>query len=126
MADDKDKPPMICEKTIDRSGNPITIEYAKGPLLGKGSSGDVYQLTSMATKIKYAGKIIDKSKLKSRAKENLMNEIKIHQALRNKGIVRLWHFFHTDTHLYILTDLMPNGTIHDMMLARTTLSELEI
>ena len=66
-----------------------TNKYRKGRFLGKGGFAKVYEITNIQTNWVDAVKIVEKASLKkSRAKQKLMSEIKIHNSLDHDGIVK--------------------------------------
>lgn len=80
---------VIQEKVIGKDGNITYNKYNKGGFLGKGGFAKVYEITDWETKSLDAVKIVEKASLKkSRAKQKLMSEIKIHNSLNHEGIVK--------------------------------------
>lgn len=80
---------VIQEKIIGKDGKIEFNKYHKGSFLGKGGFAKVYEITDLATKNIDAVKIVEKASLKkSRAKQKLMSEIKIHNSLNHEGIVK--------------------------------------
>jgi polo-like kinase 1 len=70
------------EKVVKFNGDICVKKYVKGRFLGKGGFAKVYEFTNLDTKRVSAAKVIAKSSLtKSRAKQKLMSEIKIHRSL---------------------------------------------
>jgi polo-like kinase 1 len=54
----------------------------------------------------YAAKVIPKANLtKSRAKQKLMSEIKIHRSIRHEHVVSFEHFFEDRENVYILLEV---------------------
>jgi len=77
--------------------------------LGKGGFAKCYEFTKLDTKRISAAKVITKSSLaKSRAKQKLMSEIKIHRSLHHKHIVGFEHFFEDAENVFILLELCQN------------------
>ena len=73
-----------------------------------------------------AAKIVAKASLtKSRAKQKLMSEIRIHRALRHNGVVYFEHFFEDNENVYILLELCANQTLNELLRRRKRLTELE-
>lgn len=74
-----------------------------------------------------AAKIVAKASLtKSRAKQKLMSEIKIHRALHNHNVVGFEHFFEDAENVYILLELCQNQTMNEMLRRRKRLTEIEV
>jgi polo-like kinase 1 len=62
--------------------------YLRGKLLCKDGFDKYYEFTNLETNILSTAKVVEKSCLtKSRAKQMLMSEIKIHRSLQHKNIV---------------------------------------
>ena len=65
--------------TLKPSGETVVKKYLKGKQIGKGGFAKAYEMTCLETKKLMAAKVIHKSTLtRSRAKQKLMSEIKIH------------------------------------------------
>ncbi len=80
---------IIQEKIIGKDGIVSFNKYNKGGFLGKGGFAKVYEITECQTKTLSAVKVVEKASLKkSRAKQKLMSEIKIHNSLEYEGIVK--------------------------------------
>jgi polo-like kinase 1 len=78
-------------------------------MLGKGGFAKCYELTSTETKKVMAAKIIPKASLqKSRSRQKLISEIKIHKSLHQQNIVQFEHVFEDSENVYILLELCPN------------------
>lgn len=100
---------QIEEKIVKVNGDVATRKYTKGRFLGKGGFARVYEIVNNDTGKRYAGKIVQKSSLtKSRAKQKLMSEIKIHRSLRHENIVGFEHFFEDGENVYILLEMCEN------------------
>ena len=116
---------IIIEEKGSQSGHPIK-RYVKGKLLGKGGFAKCYEITSLDTKRVYAAKIIEKSSLnRSKAKEKLTSEIKIHKSLEFQYIVRFEHCFEDADCVYILLEVCPNQTLNELIKRRRRLTEVE-
>ena len=83
--------------------------YLKGKFLGKGGFARCFEFMNTETKQIQAAKIIQKSILtKSRARQKLMSEIKIHRSIKNPNVVLFQHFFEDSENVYILLELCSN------------------
>ncbi|CAM9748371.1 unnamed protein product, partial [Hapterophycus canaliculatus] len=83
--------------------------FRKGKLLGKGGFAHCYKVTCVDTGRPYAMKIVPKSTLvKSRARQKLQTEIKIHRTLQHPRVVRFEMFFEDRENVYILLELCTN------------------
>jgi len=101
-------------------------KYIKGRFLGKGGFAKCYEFTSCETKKIYAAKVIVKSSLnKSRAKQKLMSEIKIHKSLKHSNVVNFEHVFEDNENVYILLEICTNETLSELIRRRKRLTELE-
>ena len=97
---------IIEEKVVRFNGDVCIKRYQRGRFLGKGGFAKCYEFTSSETKRISAAKIIDKTTLtKSRAKQKLMSEIKIHRSLHHSNIVGFEHFFEDAENVYIILEL---------------------
>lgn len=101
--------------------------YQKGKLLGKGGFAKCFEVTNLETKRVLAAKIIPKNSLvKSRARQKLISEIKIHKSLHHTNIVQFEHVFEDHENVYIMLELCPNQTLNELIKRRKRLTELEV
>lgn len=78
--------------------------YNKGKFLGKGGFAKCYEFT--CDDVSYACKVVQKASLtKSRAKQKLMSEIKIHRSLKHTHVCQFQHFFEDADNVYILLEI---------------------
>lgn len=120
-------PEVILEKKTSATGEVTYKKYHKGKFLGKGGFARCYELQDCETKHIYAVKVVLKSSLtKSRAKQKLMSEIKIHRSLSHNNIVKLQHYFEDKENVYILLDLCPNLSLNDMLKRRKRFTDVEV
>lgn len=118
---------IIEEKIIKVTGDIQLRKYVKGKFLGKGGFAKCYEFTNLDSKKLYAAKIISKASLvKSRAKQKLITEIKIHKALHHPNIVAFEHYFEDHENVYILLELCQNQSINDLLKRRKKLTEIEV
>ena len=97
---------IVEEKVVRFNGDICIKKYNRGKFLGKGGFAKCYEFTNLETKRVSAAKIIDKTTLtKSRAKQKLMSEIKIHRSLHHSNIVGFEHFFEDAENVYIILEL---------------------
>ena len=122
-----DQPAIIEEKIIRANGEVAIRQYSKGRFLGKGGFARCYEFTSIETRKLTAAKIVPKASLtKSRAKQKLMTEIKIHRSLHHPHIVGFEHFFEDSENVYIVLELCTNQTMNELLRRRKRLTELEV
>ena len=100
---------IVEEKVVKYNGEICIKKYLKGKFLGKGGFARCFEFTNLENKRVSAAKIIAKSTLtKTRAKQKLMSEIKIHRSLHQNHIVGFEHFFEDAENVYILLELCQN------------------
>jgi polo-like kinase 1 len=118
---------IVIESIRKPNGEVIIKKYNKGRFLGKGGFARVYEFTDLEKKTILAGKVIEKASLsRSRARQKLMSEIKIHKSLNHSNIVKFEHFFEDNENVYILLELCANQTLTELMRRRKRLTELEV
>ena len=107
-----------------KSGN----QYSKGRLLGTGGFAKCFVFTEMfGSGRSLAGKVVAKSSLtKSRAKQKLIAEIKIHRSLRHRFIVQFIHFFEDKRNVYIILELCEHRSLMDLVKRRKSLTVPEV
>lgn len=97
-----------------------------GKFLGKGGFAKCYEVTEMQTKKVFAAKVVVKASLtKSRAKQKLMSEIKIHKSMKDDGIVKFMTYFEDKENVYIILELCQNLSLNEMVKRRKRLSDVE-
>ena len=118
---------IVEEKIIKVTGDVQIRKYYKGRLLGKGGFAKCYEFSCAENKRVFAGKVIAKSSLvKSRAKQKLISEIKIHKSLHHPQIVAFEHYFEDTENVYILLEICENQTLNDLLKRRKRLTEVEV
>ena len=116
----------IEERIVRSTGEVVIKKYTKGRLLGKGGFAKCYEVVNIETSKVSAAKIIAKSSLvKSRAKQKLMSEIKIHNSLHHQNVVTFEKFFEDSENVYMLLELCTNQTLSELIKRRRRLTELE-
>ena len=118
---------IVEEKVVKYNGEICIKRYLKGKFLGKGGFARCFEFTNLENKRLSAAKIIQKSTLtKTRAKQKLMSEIKIHRSLHHNNIVGFEHFFEDAENVYILLELCHNQSMNELLKRRKRLHELEV
>ena len=118
---------VVEEKKIKVTGDVQIRKYYRGRLLGKGGFAKCYEFSCAENKKTFAGKVIAKSSLvKSRAKQKLISEIKIHKSLHHPQIVAFEHYFEDTENVYILLEICQNQTLNDLLKRRKRLTEIEV
>ena len=126
-APDSSEPVIIEEKITKVNGDVAVKRYLRGQLLGKGGFAKCFLVTNQETKRNQAAKIITKASLtKSRARQKLISEIKIHKSLHHQHIVNFEHVFEDHESVYILLELCTNQTLNELLKRRKRLTELEV
>ena len=120
-------PQLIYEQVVSESGRTVTKTYRRGKLLGKGGFARCFVFTDLDTNHNYAGKVVQKSSLKrTRAREKLMAEIKIHRSLSHPHVVKFLRHFEDANNHYMIMELCPNQTLMEMVKRRKRLTEPEV
>ena len=118
---------VVEEKIIKVTGDVQVRKYYKGRLLGKGGFAKCYEFTCSENKKIFAAKVVAKSGLvKSRAKQKLISEIKIHKSLHHPQIVAFEHYFEDTENVYILLEMCHNQTLNELLKRRKRLTEIEV
>jgi len=128
---EKEKPAenqsIVEEKITKVSGEVQIRKYIKGRLLGKGGFAKCYEFINQETEHSSAAKVIPKKSLvKSRAKQKLISEIKIHKSLHHPNIVAFEHYFEDSENVYLLIEICHNQTLNELLKRRKKLTELEV
>jgi len=117
---------IIKERILNLNGEVKIIIYLKGKFIGKGGFAKCYELMNLETYHMSAVKIIEKSTLdKSRSKQKLISEIKIHRGLDYPHIVKFEHFFEDSDNIYLLLEICPNQSLNELLKRRKRLTEFE-
>lgn len=119
---------VIIEERITKVNGDFHIKkYAKGKLLGRGGFAKAYMFTNLENNKILAGKIIPKENLnRSRSRQKLMVEIKLHQSLHHQNIVKFEHVFEDQENVYIMLELCHNQSMSDLLKRRKRLTEFEM
>ena len=118
---------VVLENIIKVTGDVQKRKYYKGRLLGKGGFAKCYEFICAENKKVFAAKVVAKSSLvKSRAKQKLISEIKIHKSLHHPQIVAFEHYFEDTENVYILLEMCQNQTLNELLKRRKRLTEIEV
>ena len=118
---------VVEERIIKVTGDVQIRKYYKGRLLGKGGFAKCYEFICAENKKIFAAKVVAKSSLvKSRAKQKLISEIKIHKSLHHPQIVAFEHYFEDTENVYILLEMCQNQTLNELLKRRKRLTEIEV
>mmetsp|Transcript_15357 Transcript_15357/g.2562 ORF Transcript_15357/g.2562 Transcript_15357/m.2562 type:complete len:120 (-) Transcript_15357:784-1143(-) len=100
---------IIEEHIVKPNGEVQIRRYNKGKFIGKGGFARCYEFLSHDNRKIYAAKVVAKSTLtRSRAKQKLMSEIKIHRSLSHTNVVKFEHFFEDSDNVYMLLEMCTN------------------
>ena len=118
---------IVEEKITKVTGEVQIRKYIKGRILGKGGFAKCYEFINQENQHSSAAKIIPKKSLvKSRAKQKLISEIKIHKSLHHPNIVAFEHYFEDSENVYLLIEICLNQTLNELLKRRKKLTELEV
>ena len=95
-----------------------------GPVIGKGSFGSVYQVTSVRTQQVFALKVIDTRSLKMKGaydETKLLREVFTLRSLKHPNIVQLFDVFHSSDSLFIVMELVIGIDLFDLIVAKNGL-----
>ena len=117
--------PSIIE---DRSQRHVHVKkYKVLGHLGKGGFASVFRVQSIDSSKIYACKIINKSKLvHSEHQRKLVSEIKLHQSLQHKHVIKFERHFEDKKNVYILLEVCPNKSMMELSIRRVKLTEPEV
>ena len=74
----------------------------------------------------WALKVVAKANLtRSKARQKLTSEIKIHRSLNHENVVRFDRYFEDKENVYIMLDLCENQSLSDLVKRRKRLHEVE-
>jgi len=120
--------PVIIEERITKVNGDFHIKkYARGKFLGKGGFAKVYHFTNLETNKLLAGKVMPKANLnRSRSRQKLMSEIRLHKQLSHHNIVKFEHVFEDQENVYILLELCHHQSLSELLKRRKRLTELEV
>lgn len=86
--------------------------YDIGGVVGDGNFAVVYECRVRGCTQTFAMKMVDKAKLKGRG-HMIQNEIALLRSLAHPRLVQLLRSHHTDTHVYLLMELVAGGDLFD-------------
>jgi len=98
-----------------------------GPVIGKGTFGQVYQATSVRNQRTYAVKVINTRRLRMQAgfdEAKLMREVFAMRQIRHQSFVELVDAFNSPEALFIVMELVIGIDLFDLIVAKNGLDEL--
>uniref|UniRef100_A0A0C9R826 Serine/threonine-protein kinase PLK n=1 Tax=Fopius arisanus TaxID=64838 RepID=A0A0C9R826_9HYME len=99
--------------------------YYKGPFLGKGGFARVYLMTDMASRKRYACKIIPKNRMQKIHIQKIAREIMIHKDLMHVNVVQMHHYFEDSWNVYMLLEACPRKSLMHVLKYRGKVTEPE-
>jgi len=100
--------------------------YERGRFLGKGGFAKCYELKDLATGEITAGKIVPKSLLtKNHQKEKMSQEIRLHKAVANTYLVKLYSYFEDSNFVYIVLEICRKRSLMELHKRRKAITEPE-
>ena len=106
----------ITSKTIiiKKEGSPL-VDYEIISHLGEGTYGKVYKVKNKHNNIYRAMKQINKNYISERIRNKIMEEIKILKDLNYIYIIKLYEYYVTDKHLYLINELSNEGDLQNKL-----------
>ena len=95
---------------IEEKGNP-SKKYKPKRMLGNGSFGSVYEAKNTIFGNTVAMKVIKKDKENELDEQEIRNEIDILKKLSHPNIVKIYEFFISENHYYIITEYCKDGEL---------------
>ena len=95
---------------IEEKGNP-SKKYKPKKMLGSGSFGSVYEAKNTIFGNTVAMKVIKKDKENELDEQEIRNEIDILKKLSHPNIVKIYEFYISENHYYIITEYCKEGEL---------------
>lgn len=95
---------------VQQKGNP-SEKYKMIKILGTGSFGQVYKAKSQMFNNTVAMKVIEKDPNNELDEEEVRNEINILKKLSHPNIVKIYEFYNSNSHYYIITEYCREGEL---------------
>ena len=95
---------------IQEKGNP-SKKYKPTKMLGSGSFGSVYEAKNMIFQNTVAMKVIKKDQNNELDEQEIRNEIDILTKLSHPNIVKIYEFYISNAHYYIITEFCKEGEL---------------
>ena len=99
---------------LKKEGSPL-IDYEIISQLGEGTYGKVYKVKNKHNNIYRAMKQINKNYISERIRNKIMEEIKILKDLNYIYIIKLYEYYVTDKHLYLINELSNEGDLQNKL-----------
>ncbi|KAM3917659.1 serine/threonine-protein kinase PLK1 [Leptodactylus fuscus] len=100
--------------------------YLRGRFLGKGGFAKCYEITDLASREVFAGKIVPKTMLlKPHQKDKMTMEIAIQRSLAHKHVVGFHGFFEDNDFVYVVLELCRRRSLLELHKRRKAVTEPE-
>ncbi|KAG9467746.1 serine/threonine-protein kinase PLK1 [Eleutherodactylus coqui] len=121
------KPPGAAKEIPEVLVDPRTRRrYLRGRFLGKGGFAKCYELTDLASRELFAGKIVPKTMLlKPHQKDKMTMEIAIQRSLEHKHVVGFHGFFEDNDFVYVVLELCRRRSLLELHKRRKAVTEPE-
>ncbi|KAI7798794.1 serine/threonine-protein kinase DCLK1 [Triplophysa rosa] len=96
----------------------IERSYEIGRVVGDGNFAVVRECRVRGVSETFAMKIVDNAKLQGRS-HMIQNEIALLRSLKHPRLIQLFRSHHTDTHVYLLMELVTGGDLFDLLIAQS-------
>jgi serine/threonine protein kinase len=104
--------------------NKLKENYICGPILGSGHFSIVRQVTEISTGEEYAMKIINKLQtFDPHSGIKIHQEIEILKKVKHQYIISLKEVFESETHIFLIMELVRGGELFDMLVERGSFLE---
>ena len=110
---------------IQEMGNP-TKKYKPTKMLGNGSFGAVYLAKNMIFQNTVAMKVIKKDPENELDEQEIRNEIDILKKLSHPNIVKIYEFYMSKSHYYIITEYCKDGELFSYIKNKYSESQLAV
>ena len=109
----------------EEKGNP-SKKYKPKKMLGNGSFGCVYEAKNTVFGNSVAMKVIKKDKNNELDEQEIRNEIDILKKLSHPNIVKIYEFYISDNHYYIITEYCKGGELFSYIKNKYTERQLAV
>ena len=113
------------QEFVDQNQGTFEEKYTYGKTLGEGAYGQVKEAILKDTGEVRAVKIIKVSNMKESDQEKLKNEIANLRQMDHPNILKMYEFFTTQTHVFMVTELATGGELFDEIVRRGKLTEAD-
>lgn len=119
--DDKWRPPV----SVTEPGSSAET-YVTGKKLGKGGFAVCFEGRSKSTSQVFALKVVKAKVEQKKMMEKFRTELQIHAKMHHPNIVEFLRAFTVNDHTYVVLEMCPNGSLTEMIKARSCLSLPEV